>query len=139
MDRSVLVDSRNKVYQFKFSLVIFGILSFSSLSYLRSSLVDEGTLEKDLYCPSFLEESRSANIDRMFFQIGKILDKIEVTETNKKIVLVIKNKFLHWKKGQRDFTIKTLLQIFYFLNVHPSIALGSNSLEEYGFVAEGFR
>ena len=103
MCKSVLVDLRNKVYQSRFSFIIFGILTFSTLSYLTSSLADEGTLEKDLYCPSFLEESRSANIDRMFFQIGKILDKIEVTETNKKIVLVIKDMFSNWKRGQKNF------------------------------------
>ena len=131
------------MYRVEFIFLIFGFVSFSFLSHLKGSLIKEGTssqlksitvnedtLTTSLHCIDSLR-NQSAHIDRMFFQFEKILDKIEVTKTNKDMISFIKNKVYNWKKGQKDFRIKTLLQIFYFFNIAPSIALTSNSLEKH--------
>ena len=116
--------------QIKLYFLYIWIFIFIPLFHLKAQQMINEDSRKSLDCPNALQD-RPIELDQMVSQIKGILDKIEITETNRGIVQMSYSAILRWTRGSKDFRMKTLLQIFYFLGIPPSIALTSNDLESY--------
>ena len=119
------------MHKIRLGFLLFGILSLSS-TFSKGSLEGISLYEASLTCPHVLQNS-SADLKGMLLQIKLIINKVEVTPTNRKILNDIQQIPLDWRNHGNNQNIKLdkLLTIFYFLHTVPTIALTSSDLYVY--------
>ena len=110
----------------KIQLLIWGILSFSTISYSAThhSIYKTGFgIQENTTSLSCSPEILEAPIDRMFRQIKVIIDKHSIE------VVWLDQALRRWKRDQRNLSIQLLLRIAILFNVNPSVLLSSETLE----------